>query len=66
MNEEKWTVKAREALEAAQKSALVSDNQEIKQEHLLSALLEDNGLIGGLLQKCGVNVQAFGDGGFFR
>lgn len=60
MNEEKWTVKAREALEAAQKSALVSDNQEIKQEHLLSALLEDNGLIGGLLQKCGVNVQAFG------
>ena len=47
MNEEKYTQKALSALQEAQNNALAENHQEIKEEHLLCALLADNGLIGG-------------------
>ena len=58
MNFEKYTQKAQEAITAAQNKALTSDNQEIKQEHLLYPLISDNELIRGLLSGCGVNLSA--------
>ena len=57
MNEEKYTQKALSALQEAQNNALAEDHQEIKEEHLLCALLADNGLIGELLKKMSVDVQ---------
>ncbi len=57
MNIEKYTQKAQEAISAAQNKALTCDNQEIKQEHLLYALLGSDGLICELLKKCGINAE---------
>lgn len=56
MNEEKYTQKALSALQEAQNNALAENHQEIKEEHLLSSLLADNGLIGGLLKSMSVDV----------
>ncbi len=54
MNTDKYTKKAIEALTNAQNTALYKHNQEIKPEHLLFALLDDNeGLIPKLLTRCG-------------
>ena len=50
MNEEKYTQKALSALQEAQNNALAENHQEIKEEHLLCALLADNGLIGGFFE----------------
>ena len=58
MNEEKYTQKALSALQEAQNTALADNHQEIKEEHLLSALLGDNGLISGLLTKISVDTAA--------
>lgn len=56
MNEEKYTQKVLSALREAQNRALVQNNQEIKQEHLVNALLSDgSGLITQLLSKAGIS-----------
>lgn len=53
MDMRKYTQKSIEALEGAKRLAEENGNQELRQEHLVSALLED-GLIPELLDKCGV------------
>src|SRR5687768_8300231 len=57
MRFEKFTTKLQEALAAAQSSALGQDNQYIEPQHLLLALLDDEG-IAGLVAKAGGNPQA--------
>src|SRR5579872_936850 len=57
MQLERFTTKAQAALQAAQRITHEHSQQEIDQEHLLAALLEqEDGLIGPLLQKLGVPV----------
>ncbi len=56
MDEEKYTKNAFAALERAERTALANNHQEIKEEHLLSALLEADGLVWGILDRAGVNV----------
>lgn len=59
MNTEKYTKKALDAINKAQTIALERKNQEIKTEHICSALLnDDEGLIPKLLTKCGVDAPA--------
>jgi ATP-dependent Clp protease ATP-binding subunit ClpB len=55
MRFDKFTTKLQEALAEAQSAALGNDNQYIEPQHLLAALLEDQG-IAGLLTKAGGNV----------
>jgi ATP-dependent Clp protease ATP-binding subunit ClpB len=56
MRLEKLTIKAREAVEAAQELARSRGHQELTPEHLLSALLDqDEGVTGALLRKLGVD-----------
>src|SRR6478672_3023965 len=55
MRFEKFTTKLQEALAEAQSAALGNDNQYIEPQHLLSALLNDQG-ISGLVAKAGGNV----------
>src|SRR5687767_12219440 len=57
MRFEKFTTKLQEALAAAQSNALGQDNQYIEPQHLLLALLDDEG-IAGLVAKAGGNPQA--------
>jgi ATP-dependent Clp protease ATP-binding subunit ClpA len=57
MRFEKFTTKLQEALAAAQSNALGQDNQYIEPQHLLLALLDDEG-IAGLIAKAGGNPQA--------
>jgi len=53
---EKMTIKTQEALGSAQQLAASRQNGSIEPEHLLSALLEqEGGLVGSLLQKAGAN-----------
>ncbi|HEY1173244.1 MAG TPA: ATP-dependent chaperone ClpB [Verrucomicrobiae bacterium] len=55
MQMDKLTIKAQEALQAAQKIAHERSHQEIDGEHLLAALIEQpDGLIHPLMQKLGV------------
>ncbi|HEY5897181.1 MAG TPA: Clp protease N-terminal domain-containing protein, partial [Burkholderiales bacterium] len=54
MRFDKFTTKLQEALAAAQSAALGSDNQYIEPQHLLAALLADEG-IAGLISKAGGN-----------
>ncbi len=57
MNPERFTTKAQEALQSAQRIAHDHSQQEIDGEHLLAALIEqEDGLIQPLLQKLGVPV----------
>src|SRR5882672_5339969 len=57
MNLEKLTVKSQEALQAAQTAATQFDHPEITPEHLLLALLnQDGGLVPILLVRIGVDV----------
>src|SRR5882672_3221194 len=57
MQLDKFTTKAQEALQSAQRIAHDHSQQEIDGEHLLAALLEqEEGLIQPLLQKLGVTV----------
>ena len=55
MRFEKFTTKLQEALAQAQSLALGQDNQYIEPQHLLGALLEDQG-IAGLIAKAGGNA----------
>ena len=52
MNIQKFTQKSLEAIQDTEKLAYDNGNQEIEQQHLLLALLQqDNGLIGKLIGK---------------
>ena len=56
MNADKFTKKSMEALGAAQNIAIENDNQQVTQEHLLYALIDqDGGLTGSLLRTMGVD-----------
>lgn len=56
MNTQNMTAKSVEALNAAQRLARENGNREIDQQHLLAALIgQDGGLIPQLLTKIGVN-----------
>ncbi len=58
MNMQKFTQKSLEALQEAQNLVRTAQNPQMEQVHLLTALLrQENGLIGQLLQKMGVNTQ---------
>src|SRR2546421_4644430 len=57
MRFEKFTTKLQEALAEAQSAALGNDNQYIEPQHLLAALLNDEG-ISGLVAKAGGNLPA--------
>jgi ATP-dependent Clp protease ATP-binding subunit ClpB len=57
MDFERFTVRSREALERAQRIARDRSHQELRPEHLLAALLtDDGGTVGGVFQKLGVSV----------
>src|SRR5579862_8341780 len=59
MRLDRYTVKAQEALQAAQTLASEMGNQEITSEHLLLALLgQPEGIVPPLMQKLGVPPQA--------
>ena len=59
MDANKWTQKAREAIDGAKTIATRHGQQQIGVEHVLFALLNDSqGLIPNLLAKMGVQVQA--------
>ena len=59
MNHNQFTKKSVEAVQAAQQMASARQNQQIEQEHLLLALLEQKeGLIPQLMQKAGVEPAA--------
>jgi ATP-dependent Clp protease ATP-binding subunit ClpB len=58
MRFDRFTIKAREALEQAQRSAEAARHQELTPEHLLLALLaQEGGLTRSLLQKVGVSPE---------
>ncbi|HUQ76571.1 MAG TPA: ATP-dependent chaperone ClpB [Burkholderiales bacterium] len=57
MRFDKFTTKLQEALAQAQSAALGNDNQYIEPQHLLAALLNDEG-IAGLIAKAGGNLSA--------
>ncbi|NCB42016.1 MAG: ATP-dependent chaperone ClpB [Clostridia bacterium] len=60
MNTQKFTQKTMEALSTAQNIALESQNMQVVPEHLLYALLDqDGGLISSLFHKMGIDVNAF-------
>ena len=59
MNAEKYTQKAMEALQASQTLATERDHAAIQPEHLLYAMLtQEGGLIGSLLKKMNVDTEA--------
>ena len=59
MRLDKFTVKAQEALQAAQSKADQHNHQAIEPEHLLSALLEQReGVVGPVLAKLGAHPEA--------
>ena len=58
MDTNRFTQKSMEALQAAQQLAQSYGNAQVEQVHLLDALLsQENGLIGQLMGKLGLNVQ---------
>jgi ATP-dependent Clp protease ATP-binding subunit ClpB len=57
MNLDRYTIKAQEALQAAQQTASRSNHPELTTLHLLGALLnQDGGLVVPVLQKAGLDV----------
>lgn len=56
MNLEKFTIKAQEALQEAQNTAVKFGHQEISLEHLFASLLSKEGLVSTILRKSGVNI----------
>lgn len=59
MNANRLTQKSLEAIQTAQSIALENQNQQIHPEHLLYALLDqDGGLIGSLIEKMGIDGAA--------
>ena len=62
MNANKLTQRSLEAVQSAQTIAVEHNNQQVDQEHLLLALLEqEDSLAASLLGRMGVDVQAFTD-----
>jgi len=62
MRAERFTIKVREALEAAQAAARSKNHQQITSAHLLQALLsQSGGVVRPVLQRLGANVEAIGD-----
>ena len=60
MNQNKYTQKSLEAIQAAKSLAASYQNQQIEEVHLLLALLEqENGLIPQLLKKMGISLESF-------
>ena len=58
MDTNRFTQKSLEALQAAQQLAQIYGNAQVEQVHLLYALLsQENGLIGQLMSKLGLNTQ---------
>ncbi len=63
MRLDKFTLKAQEAVQAAQSLALDRDHQEITPEHLLHVLLEQrDGIVIPILQRLGSDVSAIREG----
>ncbi len=59
MNAQKFTQKSLEAIQEAQNLAIENNNMQIEEEHLVSALLQQqNGLIPQLLKKMGADPDA--------
>ncbi len=59
MRLDKFTLKAQEAVQAAQDLALTSNHQEVTPEHLLHALLEQrDGVVLPILQRLGADVSS--------
>lgn len=59
MNAQKFTQKSLEAIQQAQSIAIGAQSQQIEQVHLFQALVsQENGLIGQMLQKLGVDISA--------
>ena len=59
MNAQKFTQKSLEAITAAQSIATEHSNQQVEQQHLLYALVDQSeGLIGSLLARMGADVGA--------
>ena len=59
MDINRLTEKTQEALSAAQSEALRRGNQQIDVEHLLAALLsQEGGLAASILKRAGANVEA--------
>src|SRR6266446_2283042 len=57
MDTNRFTEKAQEALQNAQKRAVRAGHQQVDVEHLLAALLDDNqGLVPAILRKADINV----------
>ena len=57
---DKFTQKTLEAIRNAQSMAIENENMQIMPEHLVYALVDqDGGLIGSLLEKCGVDTDRF-------
>ena len=60
MNIQKFTQKSMEAVQDCEKLAYEYGNQEIEQEHLLVALLQqENGLIPQMIEKMEINKEHF-------
>ncbi len=60
MNLQKFTQKSIEAVQAAQSIAIEQGNAQVEQEHLLTALLEQqDGLISQLVERMGIQVSDF-------
>ena len=60
MNIEKFTNRSREALMAAQQTAVEYKNSELVSLHLLAALFrQENGLVPSIIEKTGVSKQLF-------
>ncbi len=59
MRLDKFTLKAQEALQAAQQRAETLESPQIEPEHILAALLgQEDGIVGPLLKKLGVSTEA--------
>jgi ATP-dependent Clp protease ATP-binding subunit ClpB len=59
MNLQKYTQKSMEALQSAQSMAQENGNPQLRQEHVLLALLRGKeGLIPELIRKCGASPEA--------
>ena len=62
MNLDKFTVKAQEAMAAAQQQVIALEQQQLEPEHLLAALLDDGeGLARPILKKVGADPQRLRD-----
>ena len=60
MNNEKWTNRTREAMNSAYQAALQNHHNELKNIHVLHALLhQQDGLASSILERLGVNYKLF-------